>query len=147
MSPSLRMLTRAVAIAAALFFTHAAQAQTNAATTNGSVKITTGNTFQQLFAAVPTPPVAAPLSDNPEQQCVRRLLSYFRQQRDGHGRDHDAIEHDPGQSPGASALTAQQAAIVLAAGIPYQRYYPAVPSDAFYVTCATTGDSVYVDTQ
>jgi hypothetical protein len=45
------------------------------------------------------------------------------------------------------SVTGAQAAIVLVAGAAYTRYYPIVPTDAILGTCATTGDSIYVDIQ
>ena len=44
-------------------------------------------------------------------------------------------------------VTAAQASIALSAGGSYQRYAPFVPADAIYGTCATTGDSLYIDVQ
>lgn len=48
---------------------------------------------------------------------------------------------------GGHTITAAQASIVLSAGGSYGRYLTYVPSDAVYVTCASTGDSFYADTQ
>ena len=45
------------------------------------------------------------------------------------------------------SFTALKASIVLTPGQSYTRYYPFIPSDQILGTCATTGDSLYVDTQ
>jgi hypothetical protein len=44
-------------------------------------------------------------------------------------------------------VTAQQASILIQPGGSYQRYYPKLPRNAIMVTCATAGDSFYVDFQ
>lgn len=44
-------------------------------------------------------------------------------------------------------ITAAQASVVLSGGGSFQRYFPYIPSDAIYGTCATTADTLYVDTQ
>jgi hypothetical protein len=122
------MLTRtAVAfIAAALFFTlPAAAQQTNAPTTNGSVSITLGNTFQTVLNAVGTPP------------AIRRSLTIENNNTNG---DSCWL------FIGAGAAT-KATSIALAQGASYQRYFPYVPSDAIQATCATTSDTLYVDTQ
>lgn len=125
MSPSLRMLTRAVAIAAALFFAQSAHAQqTNAATTNGSVAITTGNTFQQVLAVLGSPP------------AIRRSLTI---------QNNNASDSCWVFVGGGSATKAT--AILLTTGQAYTRYFPYVPSDAIQATCANTADTLYVDTQ
>jgi hypothetical protein len=46
-----------------------------------------------------------------------------------------------------SAAPTTPTSIQLAQGIPYQRYFPYVPNDKISGTCASTGDSIYVDTQ
>lgn len=45
------------------------------------------------------------------------------------------------------SMTAKQAAILLLPGGSYSRYYPFIPSDRILGTCASTGGSLYVDTQ
>jgi len=48
---------------------------------------------------------------------------------------------------GNATVTSQQASILLTPGSSYQRYYPYLPRGPIVVTCATTGDSIYVDIQ
>ena len=48
---------------------------------------------------------------------------------------------------GNGTTTAQQASILLTPSSSYQRYFPYLPRGPIVVTCATTGDSIYVDTQ
>lgn len=110
----------------ALWLVSPASAQTtNAATTNGSAVITTGNTFQQVLAAVGTPP------------AVRRSLTV----QNNNASDACWVYVGP------TASATKGTAIQLAAGQSYTRYYPYVPSDVIAATCATTSDTLYVDTQ
>lgn len=115
-------------------------AQTVAASTNNSAKITTGLTYQTVLAAV-------------TQTNQRRSLTI----ENNNASDACYIEVT-GLVPAASttstsvtvnsvSLTAQQASIMLLAGGSYTRYYPYVPAGAIVATCATTGDSLYVDIQ
>ena len=98
----------------------------NAPTTNGSVTITTGGTFQQALAAVSIPP------------AIRRSLTIENNNTNG---DNCWV------FLGATASATEGTAVLLGQGGAYTRYYPYVPSDAIQVTCATTSDTVYVDTQ
>ncbi len=124
-----------------------------APTTNDSVKITTGLTYQLLLAAqTPTqpPPPSARHSLTIENNNVSA---------GAFGADLCYVIIGTTQVTPATTttstnitingvtMTAAQASIVLAPGGSYQRYYPYVPSDAIYVTCTTTGDSLYVDIQ
>lgn len=112
--------------AASLFFALScmgALAQTVAQTTNSSVVIATGNTFQTVLAAV----------TNTNQ---RRSLT---------------IENNNASDScwlfiGAGAAT-KGTSILLTSGGSYTRYYPYVPSDAIQATCATTSDTLYIDVQ
>ena len=110
-------------------------------TTNGSIKIATGLTYQTLLAAAAT----------------RNSLTI--QNNQASGTDICYVIVGTNQITSASTttstnitiagntVTAAQASIVLSPGQAYTRYYPFVPSDTIYVTCTTTADSVYVDTQ
>lgn len=110
-----------------------------AVTTNNSAKITSGNTFQQLLAASTTRRSLTIQNNNASDACY--LIIGTTQVAPG------TTSLSTNITINGNTVTAQQAAIVLAAGIPYQRYFPYIPADIIYVTCATTGDSVYVDTQ
>ena len=101
-----------------------AEAQTVAATTNGSVTITAANTFQTVLSAV----------TNNNQ---RRSLTIQNNNTNG---DNCWIFVGSGAATKATS-------IILGQGGSYQRYSPYVPSDAIQATCATTSDSLYVDTQ
>lgn len=111
------------AFLAVLLSAAAAFAQTNAATTNASAVITTGNTFQTVLAAVVTGTVRRSLTiqnNNATNSCWVFV-----------------------GSGGATKATS----ILLLAGGAYTRYYPYVPSDAIQATCASNSDTLYVDTQ
>jgi curli biogenesis system outer membrane secretion channel CsgG len=101
----------------------AAFAQTVAQTTNSSVVIAAGNTFQTVLTAV--------TSNN-----QRRSLTI----QNNNAADSCWIY------VGAGSPT-KGTAILLLAGGSYTRYYPYVPSDPIQATCATTSDTLYIDTQ
>lgn len=113
-------------IAAAILsacFSAAALAQTIVAqTTNGSVTIATGNTFQTVLAAV-------------TQSNQRRSLTI----ENNNASDSCWIFI-------GSAVAAKGTSILLLPGGSYTRYQPYVPADAIQATCATTSDTLYVDT-
>jgi hypothetical protein len=116
-------LTCAAALAAALFFAPAARAQTNAATTNGSATIITGNTFQTVLGAI-------------ANNTPRRSLTIEN------NNTSDSCWLYVGSGSATKALS-----MLLLPGGSYVRYYPYVPSDAIQATCATSNDTLYLDTQ
>lgn len=107
-----------------------AQAQTPAATTNGSVAITAGNTFQSVLPAL--------TFSSTTPQTGRRSLTIQNNNTNG---DNCWVF----VGPNASATKATS--ILLGQGASYTRYYPFIPSDNISATCATTADTLYVDTQ
>jgi len=109
---------------------------------NGSVKITTGLTYQGILTALPPPAQS------------RRSLTI----ENNNATDACYIEVTGLVAAGATtstsvtttsgAMAASLASIYLAGGGgSYTRYYPFIPSGPIVGTCATTGDSIYVDTQ
>jgi len=48
---------------------------------------------------------------------------------------------------GANASATKGTSILLTPGQSYTRYYPYIPSDNISATCATTNDTLYIDTQ
>lgn len=109
----------AVALTAAVAF-----AQTPAQTTNGSVVIATGNTFQTVLTAV---------------VGMAQLRSVTIENNNVNG-DNCWIYVGNGSPTKAKS-------ILLTPGGSYARYFPYVPSDAIQATCTTTSDTLYVDTQ
>lgn len=113
-------------------------------TVNGSVAITTGNTFQELLPSIIGNAAA-----------IRQALTI----ENNNTTDSCWLIIGTNQiTPGSTTLssnvtiagktiTAQQAAILLMAGGSYQRYFPYVPSDAIYGTCSSGDgtDSIYLD--
>jgi hypothetical protein len=89
-------------------------------TTNASASIATGNTFQTVLAA----------SDN------RRSLTI----QNNNATDSCWVFVGSGSATKATS-------ILLLAGGSYTRYYPYIPADVIQATCATTADTLYVDTQ
>lgn len=95
-------------------------------TTNVSGSITTGNTFQQILAAV-----------NPST-AARGSITIENNNTNG---DNCWV------FLGANASATKATAILLGQGGSYQRYYPYVPADAIQITCTTTADTFYADWQ
>jgi hypothetical protein len=101
----------------------------NRSTVNGSITITTGNTFQTVLASnlttqfgqTVTPRYALTIENNNASDSCWLYL--------GNGTATKAIS------------------ILLLPGGSYTRYWPFVPSDQIQATCSTTSDTLYVDTQ
>ena len=98
---------------------------TNSQTTNAAGTIATGNTFQQIYAAVGTPP------------AIRRSMTV----QNNNASDSCWV------FIGATASATKATSILLTSGQAYTRYFPYVPSDAVQITCANTSDTFYADTQ
>jgi hypothetical protein len=94
-----------------------------AQTTNSSVVIATGNTFQTVLAAV-------------TQNNQRRSLTI----QNNNASDSCWV------FVGAAAAT-KGTSILLLPGGSYTRYQPYVPADAIQATCATSSDTLYLDIQ
>jgi hypothetical protein len=103
-----------------------AQTIVDAATTNASISITTGNTFQQALAALGAPP------------AQRRSLTIA---------NNNTNSDSCWIYIGATASATKALSILLLPGGSYTRYYPYVPSDNIAATCTTTADTLYLDTQ
>jgi hypothetical protein len=103
-----------------------AQNIVNIPTTNRSVSITTGGTFQQILAATP----------NTRDTLYQSLTIQNNQTT----TDNCWIHIGGG-------TVNQSTSILLAPGQAYTRYFPYTPSDAIQGTCTTNGDKLYVDTQ
>lgn len=99
---------------------------TPAATVNGSITITAGNTFQQVLAVIGAPPTP------------RRSITIQNNNTNG---DNCWV------FIGATATATKATSMLLGPGGSYQRYFPYLPSDNIAATCATTSDTLYVDTQ
>src|SRR5690242_10619671 len=90
-------------------------------TLNGSSTITAGNTFQTILTA----------------NSKRRSLTIQNNNTNG-----DNCWLFIGSGTAAKATS-----ILLGQGGSYQRYYPYLPADAIQITCTTTSDTFYLDTQ
>ena len=128
------------------------------ATINGSAKITTGLTYQTLLSSIQgaTPNSGASGAAGLSQTTQRQSLTI--ENNNASDTCYIIIGSTWGVVPGTTTttststfggatVTAAQASITLIAAGSYTRYWPYVPSDTIYGTCATTGDSIYVDTQ
>jgi hypothetical protein len=118
-----------VAFLALLYAMQPARAQTVQAksTVNASVVIATGNTFQTVLAAV-------------SSTAGRQSLTI----QNNNATDSCWIQFGVGVTSGNAT---KGKSILLLAGGSYTRYYPFVPKDEIEATCATTSDTLYVDTQ
>lgn len=115
-----------------------AYAQLNRSTQNYSTKITTGNTFQQIRPALSRWSITIQ-NNNSSDACY--LIIGTSLVTAGTTTTSTSVSNH------GVTMTAAQIAIVLSAGNSWARYYPYVPNDVIYGTCATTGDSLYVDEQ
>lgn len=124
------VIRKAFAVIAALLFLSgpvAAPAFAQSAlapTTNGSVVIVTGNTFQTILAAV--------------SGTLRRSLTI----QNNNATDSCWIFIGSGAATKATSII-----LDTTHGTAYTRYAPYVPSDVIQATCATSSDTLYVDTQ
>jgi hypothetical protein len=121
----------------------------NISTLNLSTLITTGGTYQQLLPSILTSPVS-----------FRRSLTIKNNQISGTDvcfllfGSNIVVQVTAGVTTVSTNLTvngvtmsAAAASYTLNPGEPYPRYFPYIPGDLFFVTCSTTGDSVYADIQ
>ena len=117
------MMKRLAVALLTLLLAGPAIAQTVAQTTNSSVAIATGNTFQTVLTAVTSNSQRRSLTiqnNNASDSCWLFI--------------------------GAGSAT-KGTAILLASGQAYTRYSPYIPTDAIQATCATTADTLYIDNQ
>jgi hypothetical protein len=117
-------MKRLIAAVLAVCVAGPALAQTIVAqTTNSSVVIATGNTFQTVLAAITL-------------NNQRRSLTI----QNNNTTDSCWIFIGSGAATKATS-------IVLLPGGSYTRYLPYVPADAIQATCTTTADTLYIDIQ
>ena len=114
----------------------------NLATTNGSQLITTGLTYQLLFAASINRASITIENNNATDKCYLLFGLPAGQVTAGTTTTSTNVT-----TAGGKTLTAIQASIVLLPGGAYGRYFPYAPSDAIYITCDTTSDPIYADAQ
>jgi hypothetical protein len=120
-----RILLAGLALALAVASAHAQSFSSDLPTTNGSVTITTGNTFQTVLAAT---------TFTVDQQRKSVTIQ--------NNNTSDSCWVFIGAGTATKAIS-----ILLTSGGSYQRYFPYVPSDAIQATCASNGDTLYIDTQ
>lgn len=89
-------------------------------TVNGSITITTGNTFQNILTASATRKSLTIQNNNTTDSCWIYI---------------------------GSAVATKATSILLLAGGSYTRFFPFIPSDLIQATCATTSDTLYADIQ
>ena len=134
----MRKLAWALIIMGVLCWAPLVLAQSQPKLTNPSpILITTGLTYQTVLAAGKGPGSLTIQNNNASDACELLIGGPWQ----------PADTTSSSRSVAGVTLTALQGSIVLAAGQAYTRYYPYIPSDRILATCATTGDSLYVDTQ
>ena len=138
-----RLLAALRAACCALFVMLGAKetsAQSAIATDNKSALITTGNTFQQIQAANQSRrSITIENNNTSSDNCWVNI--------DGSVAAGNTTSTSVTPPGGNGTMTAAQASILLQAGGSYQRYYPYIPQGPIIATCASTGDSLYVDVQ
>ena len=112
----------------------------DAPTVNSSVTITTGATFQQVLPAASSYRRSVTIENNNASDACNLVIG-TNQITDGTTTLATSITIN------GKTMTAGQASITLSPGGSYQRYQPYIPADAIHGTCATTGDSLYIDIQ
>lgn len=116
---------------------------TIAGTIAAPVKITTGLTYQQILPALTGSKSRNSITiqnNNSSDSCQIIIV--------GTGSPWLAGDTTTtSRTVNGVSMTAAQASILLTSGQSYTRYFPFIPSDQFLATCATTADSLYVDTQ
>jgi hypothetical protein len=117
----------------------------NAPTTNGTVTITQGLTYQTVFTPGATGPQEL-IFQNAQISGDDICFILFGQ--------NIVSQIVPGTTTTSTNLTingntvtAGGASLILNPGQPYARLFPLVPGDVIFGTCTTTGDSLYVDNQ
>jgi hypothetical protein len=120
----------------------------NGQTTGQSAIITTGGTFQTLLSTQPAGTIRNSISAQNNQISGTDVCYVL------YGDANIKSQVTPGTTTTSSNLTingnsvpAGNAAIILNPGQMWTRQYPINPGDEVFVTCVSTGDSLYVDTQ
>jgi hypothetical protein len=121
------MMKRLVAALFGLLLAGPAVAQTVAQTTRVPTSITAGGTFQTILPAI-------------TQNNQRRSL----QIQNNNGTDSCWIDYGIGVT---AANASKGNAILLLPGGSFTRYTPYIPADEIEATCASTSDTLRVDTQ
>ena len=143
-------LSTAISLLASAAF---AEAPTDLTSVNGSVLITTGNTLQTILTGVgnQTGGLRSLTTQNNNTSSDNCWIVFGDKANSGSSLGSQIT---PGTTTLSStitlhgvSMTVQQAAILLAPGVPFQRYAPFIPGDTIYGTCATTGDSIHIDIQ
>lgn len=125
-------------IAAVIFLAAPALAQSPAPTNPMPKLITTGGTFQLLFANLQNRRSMTIQNNMTTTDNCWILIG-------GPWQAGDLLATS--RAVNGQTLTAQQGAIILNPGGSYSRSFPLVPNDQVLVTCTTTGDSIYADIQ
>jgi hypothetical protein len=119
-----------------------AQQTSTAGTIASPAVIAAGLTFQQVLASVPSNNrhSLSIQNNNPTDNCNIILV--------GGGSPWVAGDTtSTARTINGVSVTGAKASILLLPGGSYTRYYPFIPPEQILGTCASTGDSLYVDTQ
>lgn len=117
-----------------------AQAQSAVPTDNWSVSITVGNTYQLVQSANNARRSLTIQNNNATtDNCFLNI--------DGSVVAANTTATTVTTTGSKQSVTAAKASILLQPGQAYTRYYPYVPSGPIVATCASNGNSLYVDIQ
>lgn len=114
-----------------------ARAQSAVPTANHSRSITTGNTYQLIQARDNTRRSLTIENNNATDNCFVNV----------DGTVVAGNTTSTNVTVDGNTITAAKASILLIPGGSYTRYYPYVPDGPIVATCASNGDSIYVDMQ
>jgi hypothetical protein len=111
-------------------------------TTNSSVKVATGLTYQTILTASRTRHSLTIQNNNVGGTDTCYILFGT-----GLAITSGSTTTSSNITVAGATVTAAQASIILAVGASYTRYFPDIPPEAIFGTCTTTADSIYVDVQ
>jgi hypothetical protein len=111
-------------------------------TTNSSVKVTTGLTYQTILAASRTRHSLTIQNNNVSGSDTCYILF-----GNGLAITSGSTTTSSNITVAGATVTAAQASIILAVGQAYTRFFPDIPPETIFGTCTTTADSIYVDVQ
>lgn len=115
-----------------------AQTPSQLATSNQSISITAGNTYQAISPSGQSMKSLTIQNTNTSDNCFIEISGIV------------AVGNTLTTAvtiTGKPASTAQHVSILLGPGQSYSRYAPYIPTGPIVGTCAVTGDSIYVDWQ
>jgi len=131
-----------LALLALLLITPAAAQTSQLPVGNNSISITTGNTYQLVAARGQSMRSLTIQNNNATDACYVELSGLPTA-----AGTSQIVAGTTTTSTVIGGMATSKWSILLAAGASLSRYYPFIPLGPIFATCATTGDSLYVDWQ